>query len=502
MISTKMRIWIKKIKMREVLSLFTIASVASCFFDHQSVSKAPDHIIDTAAIAPAEQLSKAYATIAAFVKPSVVSVFSEKKIKYRAQDFPFGDDFFNEFFGNQRHPPRKPGREYKIPQMGMGSGMLLDHEGNILTNYHVIDSVDEIEVQFPDEKRIKARVIGKDPRSDIAVIRVSSEGMKSRPVVTFSDSDAVQIGEIVLAIGAPFGLAQTVTHGIISAKGRNEVGIEDYEDFLQTDAPINPGNSGGPLVNTRGEIVGMNSAIATAMGQSGGVGFAIPSNMIKTLLPKLIKGEVIIRGELGVGIQNLTESLAHQFDLKSTEGVLISQIAPGSTAEKAGLKVGDVILRFDGKQVTDIHVLRNLVAAAAPGSKIKIEYSRDKKIETVTAVMGQQKTIQAEAQSEESEIPDEPDRLGLSVETLTKETAQRYHSEETTGVIITDIDEGSPAALAGLQVGDVIVQVNHKPVKKVEEFNSFVSKSKRQPVLLLLKRGNMSLFVSIQDDQS
>jgi serine protease Do len=235
--------------------------------------------IDPAVVAPAEQLGKAYAMVAAHVRPAVVSVYSEKVVKFQQfqMPFPFGDQFFQQFFGNQIPQQRMHPREYKQYQRGMGSGMILDREGHILTNYHVVKDVDEISVRLADKRKFEAEIVGTDPRTDIAVIKLKGRLPHDLPTVTLGDSDALEVGDLVLAIGAPFGLTQTVTAGMISAKGRSDVGITDYEDFLQTDAPINPGNSGGPLVNMRGEVVGMNSAIATSVGQFAGVGFAIPA---------------------------------------------------------------------------------------------------------------------------------------------------------------------------------------------------------------------------------
>lgn len=498
--------FIQRIQISISIHLLLALSSAACIRTNDSAAKTVpnDSPIESAEIAPVEQLGKAFTTIAAHVKPAVVSVFSEKTIKFRQEDlpFPFGDDLFNEFFGQRAPGPRRPGRsrEYKIPETGMGSGMILDHQGNILTNYHVIQNVDEIKVLFPDQKIFKAKVIGKDARTDVAIIQVQGHGLEKYPIINWGDSDAIQVGDIVLAIGAPFGLAQTVTHGIISAKGRSDVGIADYEDFLQTDAPINPGNSGGPLVNARGEIIGMNSAIATSVGQSGGIGFAIPSNMIKAMLPKIIKGEAITRGELGVGIQTLTEDLAHHFGPKDVKGVLISQVRPGSAAEKAGVKDGDIIIRYDGKPVEDARVFRNLVAGTLPGSKVKIELLRNKKNQIVTATIGQQSEEPTEAFIGNKELHGILERLGLSVETLTKDLARRFHAKETSGVVISDIEDGGPASLAGLQVGDVIAQVNHKAVKNADEFTHILSRIKDNTVLMLVKRQGQSMFVSIQVD--
>jgi serine protease Do len=301
-----------------------------------------------------------------------------------------------------------------------------------------------------------------------------------------------------MAIGAPFGLTQTVTTGIISAKGRSDVGITDYEDFLQTDAPINPGNSGGPLVNMRGEVVGMNSAIATSVGQFAGVGFAIPSNMIRTLLPRLVKGEKITRGQLGVVIQEVTRDLAKQFGLSEPKGALVAQVNKNSPAEKAGIKVGDVILRYDGHEVTDTRSLRNAVAATAPGTQVKIELLRNGKTETLTVTVGKLETETAAATpSKEGESA--LAKLGLTVQTLTPDLASRFNVENQKGVVITDVQSGSLASLANLQQGDVILEANHQKVSSVAELEQILANAKdKDSVLLLVNHQGTTVFVVLQ----
>jgi serine protease Do len=458
-------------------------------------------------VAPAEQLGNSYAAVAAHVKPAVVSVYSEKMVKIQPQEFPFnfpfGDDFFNQFFGQQQPRLRNKPKEYRVPQSGMGSGMILDKQGHILTNYHVVSDVDEIKVRLADKRSFKAKIVGTDPKTDVAIIKITGKIPDDLPTVQLGDSDALEVGNLVIAVGAPFGLAQTVTNGIISAKGRSDVGIAAYEDFLQTDAPINPGNSGGPLVNMRGEVIGMNSAIATGgaqfggEGQSAGVGFAIPSNMIKSMLPTLIKGGKITRGMLGVIIQDINEDLARQFHLPDTKGALVSQVNKDSPAEKAGLESGDVIVRYDGKEVSDTRQLRNLVAATAPGSNVRIAVIRNGKERTLNATIGKMTAATAATSRPSGKAADQLDRLGLNVQTLTPELARRYDLQGESGVIITGVDPDSPAAIANLQAGDLIVEANRVPVANVGEFQDALGKSPDQ-LLLLIKRNGASLFVVIQ----
>lgn len=451
--------------------------------------------------APAEQLGKSLAAVAAHVKPAVVSVYSEKTVRFRSPDFmfPFGDDFFDQFFGDQFQFRRAPGqqREFQVPQRGMGTGMLLDKEGHILTNYHVVQDVDEIKVQLSDKRTFMAKIVGADRKTDVAVLEMKGSIPRDLPTIELGDSDALEDGNLVMAIGAPFGLTQTVTTGVISAKGRSDVGIADYEDFLQTDAPINPGNSGGPLINMRGEVIGMNSAIETNVGQYSGVGFAIPSNMIRNMLPTLLKGGQITRGMIGVSIQDVTKELADQFHLSGNKGALISQVNKNSPAEKAGLKAGDVIVRFNGRGVSGSSQLRNMVAASAPGSKASIVVIRNGKEQTFTVTIGKMAAEPVSSNGAARGGEGQLSRLGLTVQTLTPDLARQYDVDADKGVLVTGVEDGSVAAMSSLQPGDLIVEADHKPVSSVEELQSILDKDKEQ-ILLLIKRKSGSVFVVIQ----
>jgi serine protease Do len=465
--------------------------------------------INAALTAPAEQLGMAYAAVAAHIKPAVVSVYSEKMVKFQSTEspfiFPFNDDLFGQFF-NQPAPHKFHGkpREFKVPQNGMGSGMILDKEGRILTNYHVVSDVDNIKVQLADKRSFEAKIIGSDPKSDVAIIQITGKVPDNLQVVQLGDSDAMEDGYLVLAVGAPFGLAQTVTNGIISAKGRSDVGIAAFEDFLQTDAPINPGNSGGPLVNMRGEVIGMNSAIATGgtpfggEGQFAGVGFSIPSNMIKAMLPTLSKGEKINRGMLGIVIQDINPELAAQFHLNNTKGALITQVNKASPAEKAGLKSGDVIVRFEDKEVKDTKQLRNFVAATAPGNNVRLTVIRDGKEKIISSTIGKMSGAEKESLAKpKTKAGSHLSELGVSVQTLTPELAQQYDLHDEEGVVITEVNPGSPASVANLKNGDLIVEVNRMPVTDVKELRDALSASPDQ-VLMLVKRNDSSLFVVIR----
>ena len=452
-------------------------------------------------VAPALQLEKAFAAVAAHVKPAVVSVYSERTVKLQSPQFPFpfGDKFFHQFFGPGFSSPRGQPREYNVPQRGMGSGMIIDKQGHILTNYHVVQDGDKLNVRLADQRRFDAEVVGTDPKTDVAIIKIKGKVPDDLPTVDLGDSDALQVGDLVIAIGSPFGLTQTVTQGIISATGRQDVGIADYEDFLQTDAPINPGNSGGPLVNMHGQVIGMNSAIATSVGQFAGVGFAIPVNMIKTIMPTLLKGGKVTRGMLGVVIQEVNDDLAKQFHLPEARGALVSQIQENSPAAKAGLKVGDVIVSYNGTQIKDTRELRNFVAASNPGARVDIGIIRDGKQQTLTATIGTLTEETAEAGAGAVEGSKQLADLGLTVQALTPQLAQRYSLEKEQGVLITGVADGSIAAMGGLQPGDLIAEVDRHAVTSVQDLQDALDKAKnKNTVLFLIKRKGGSLFVVLQ----
>ena len=456
----------------------------------------------------ARQLNDAFVSVAERVRPSVVSIYSEKVIKMRRPEFnlPFGEEFFR-FFGDpdsyrrRQQPQQSPPREYKYHQGGMGSGIIVDKEGHILTNNHVVDDADELKVTLADKRIFVAEIVGTDPKTDLAVIKIKGKVPNDLPVAELGDSDAVRIGEMVLAIGAPFGYAQTVTQGIISAKGRSTFsGSDNYEDFIQTDAAINPGNSGGPLVNLDGKIIGINSAIATRVCQFGGVGFAIPSNMAKGIWPTLAKGGKISRGQLGVIIQNIDQDLKEQFKLATTKGAVVSQVNKDSAAEKAGIKVGDVIVRYNGKEIEDVSVLRNIVAGTAPGTKVDVVVMRDGREKTLTAKLGELPSDDTEAAGKGGEGEASSTALGISVEGLTSANAKQFGFEkEDQGVVVREVEDSSQAAEAGLRVGDLITEVNREKVASVQEFNDALKQAKdKSSVLMLIKAKGASRFVIIK----
>jgi serine protease Do len=457
--------------------------------------------------APARDLSRGFSSVVTAIRPAVVSVYSEKTVNAGGRSFsmPFGengDDLFEQFFGRNFQGPQSQTPSSKrhgspgIPQRGMGSGMILDKEGHILTNNHVVRDVDQIKVQLADDREFPAEVVGSDPMSDIAIIKIKGKVPDNLPIVRIGDSSKLQVGDWVLAIGAPFGLKQTVTAGIISATGRSDMGIEDYEDFIQTDAAINPGNSGGPLVNMDGEVIGMNTAIATQSGQFAGVGFAIPINMAKNYMPSLLKGNSIVRGFLGIVIQDINDALAKQFHLPDRHGALVAQVNSGSPADKAGLKSGDVITKFNNQKVENTRELRKQVSMIEPGTKVDMSVLRggsDTNLSVTIGKMPGKPQIAAAKEGGASTL----DKVGLRVATLTPEAAKQRGYEGMEGLLITAVEPGSPAALADLQEGDLITEVNHKSLTTVEDLRNAMS-SADDGVLLLVKRNDASLYVVLK----
>jgi serine protease Do len=396
------------------------------------------------------------------------------------RDF-FGEDFFERFFGE---PPQRERRS-------LGSGVIIDKGGYILTNNHVIEQADEIEVRLSDKRKFTAKVIGKDPKTDLAVIKIDAPS--DLPVAKLGDSAKIRIGEWAIAIGNPFGLDQTVTVGVISAVGRSDVGITTYEDFIQTDASINPGNSGGPLLNLNGEVIGINTAIV-ATGQ--GIGFAIPINMAREIKDRLIAQGRVVRGWLGVGIQELTEELAAQFGVKPNDGVLVGNVMKDSPAERGGLRPGDIIQELNGTKISGVHQLQKEVAQASVGSQARLKVLRERESMTLTVALGEQPTDVATASEPESQPAEVAERFGLTVQDLTPELRSQLRLGTVEGVMVSSTDEDSPAARAGIRPGDVITEANRAPVKSARDFSRILGQVRRgQNLLLLVRRDGNSRFV-------
>jgi len=397
------------------------------------------------------------------------------------RDF-FGDDFFDKFFGNGGR------REYR--QRSLGSGFVIDKEGYILTNNHVVEKATTIKVKLSDEKEYDARIVGRDPKTDIALIKIDVK--QSLPVAVMGDSESLQVGDWVVAIGNPFGLEHTVTAGIVSAKGRI-IGAGPYDQFIQTDASINPGNSGGPLLNLKGEVVGINTAIVSG-GQ--GIGFAIPVNVAKDMLAQLKSKGKVARGWLGVVIQKMTPEIAKSFGMKESEGALVADVMDQSPADKAGIKRGDVIISYNGKTIKDNESLPRLVAATEIGAKAKIVLIRDRKEMEVTVVIGE---LQEEGLRASRKTEVEKD-LGLVVQDITAEIAKHLNLKDRKGVIVTDVLPGSPAQEADIRSGDVIREIGRRPVRSVADFKEAVKRSNvKEGVVMLIQRENATFYAVIRE---
>jgi serine protease Do len=434
-------------------------------------------------------LSKAFTQVAHDAMPSVVFIQVEQTLQgddpQSSLNNPFdlfGEEFFERFFG-QRFPhqqrERRQPRSYR--QQGQGSGFIVSSDGYILTNHHVVGEADKITVTLADNREFKAKLVGTDAKTDVAVIKIDG---KNLPVLPRGDSDKLAVGEWVIAIGNPFGLTHTMTVGVVSAKGRSRMGITDYEDFIQTDAAINPGNSGGPLLNLDGEVVGINTAIFSQSGGYMGIGFAIPMNMATAIQKQLIATGKVSRGYLGVSIQDLTPDLAKSFGLSGKEGVLVAGVSPDTPAAAAGFKTGDVIVDFDGATVTDTSHLRNLVAQTPVGQHVSVRVIRDKTEQELSVTIAEQP-----AKMVATSAPNEPEALeqwGFTAQDLTAELGKQlgYSGEE--GVVVTDVESGSPADEAGLSRGTLIREVNRQAVRSTEELMQLLSSAKASKQALLL----------------
>ncbi|MBI3592282.1 MAG: DegQ family serine endoprotease [Nitrospirae bacterium] len=418
-----------------------------------------------------KETSKAFSEIVRAVSPAVVNISSVKTLK--RQPTPF-DEFFDFLY------PFPDGRSKKWKEQSLGSGVIVSPDGYIVTNNHVVEQSDEIKVILFDKRSFRAKIIGADPKTDIAIIKISASGL---PVVPWGDSDRLQVGEFVLAIGNPFGLSHTVTMGIISAVGRVDVGIADYENFIQTDAAINPGNSGGPLVNIKGELIGINTAIFSKTGGYQGIGFAVPTNMVRLVMDQLLRKGKVTRGWIGVSIQELTPELVQKFGLKLSEGALVSDVVKGSPAQRAGIMRGDIILEFDGKKQVTMKVLR-----------------RDRTI-TANVTIVELPADVAEAIPSSSQKPeaDENALSGIAAMDLNRAIAKQLGiDKDEKGVVIVRIEPNSPAEDAGLKKGDIIQEVDRQRITNLNEFNKVISRVKPDDtVLLFVNRNGKKFYVAL-----
>jgi serine protease Do len=434
-----------------------------------------------------------FAPIVKEVLPNVVNISSSKvartpnQMPEGMQTDPFFQQFFGQGFGNRPEIP-KDRREQSL-----GSGVIVSPEGYVLTNNHVVDGATDVKVTLSDKRELKAQVVGTDPKTDVAVLKL--EGSKF-PAITLGDSSKVQVGDYALAIGDPFGVGQTVTMGIVSAKGRGNLGIEDYEDFIQTDAPINPGNSGGALVNDRGQLVGINTAILShGSGGNEGIGFAIPINLARDVMGQILDHGKVTRGYLGVVVQPITPAMAKALGQTELKGALVGDVSPRGPAQLSGVERGDVILEINGKVVNDSNELRNTVAMMQPGEAVQLKISRNGSTREISVKLGELPVSKQEAQNQ-PEGASKDALEGVSVESLNAETAKQLELPESTkGVVVTGIDPSSPKAESGLRKGDVIQEVNHQSVHNVAEFEQAMHKSGNS-ALLLVNRGGTTLFIA------
>jgi len=443
-----------------------------------------------------------FAEIAEKVTPAVVFVSVEQEVVQQMPDIFFGDpfeefndEFFKRFFGQPF--PRQPQRQAPRKQIrrGQGSGFIISSDGYIMTNNHVVEGAEKITVKLSDSRELSAKVVGTDPETDVAVIKVDANNL---PVVQLGDSDKLKVGEWVLAIGNPFGLSHTVTAGIVSAKGRSKIGLSEYEDFIQTDAAINFGNSGGPLLNIDGKVVGMNSAIFSRSGGYMGIGFAIPVNMAKYVYDKIMTEGKVTRGYMGIMLNELTPEMAEHFGVKGRKGVLVGKVEENSAAQKGGIERGDIIVKMDSKAVENPDNFRNEVARKAPGTKVNLVVIRN----------GEEKELSIELRAKESKAAlaeaggKEAKQLGITVQDLTPELAQQFgYPEEKSGVIVTDVDPASPAADVGISQGTLILEVNRQKVENTQDFWKLVKKAEGSVLLYIrqnTQQGEISRYVVVK----
>jgi serine protease Do len=435
-----------------------------------------------------------FSTVIKPALPAVVNIRSSKVVKHNGPNLSpfFNDPMFRQFFGDQfGHGQQQPRSER---EQSLGSGVIVSPDGTVLTNNHVIDGASDIHVYLNDKREFTAKLVGTDPKTDVAVLKIDARDL---PTLALGDSAKLQVGDLVFAIGDPFGIGETATMGIVSATGRGGLGIENYEDFIQTDAAINPGNSGGAMIDLHGNLIGLNTAILTGGGGGNqGVGFAIPVNMVRNVMDQILAHGKVVRGYLGIYIQDLTPELAKQFGLNQGGGVLVGDVSPDTPAARAGLKKGDVILKLNGTPVDSRSSLQVQIAQTSPGTPVKLDVWRDGKTSNFTVDLGE-----LPEKAEKAGPGEQPSGAleGVDVETLTPEIAQQLDLPAgTKGVVVDSVDSASAAAGSGLSRGDVIQEVNHKPVHNAEEFRQALAGSQGRPVLLLVNHGGVTGYTVIE----
>lgn len=460
----------KNVLERRLISIVVIVVVSILW---GMIPPMPAQAKDTNGMKMLQEMENVLVDLAQHVKPAVVNISPATNPSPKQGDSPRGD-----------RPPESS---------GSGSGVIIDKKGYILTNNHVVGDASEVEVRLSDKSRFTGKVVGKDPDTDIAVVKVESD--HDLPFVPIGDSSTVKVGQWVMAVGNPFGLDRTVTFGVISALGRENVNLSRYEDFIQTDASINPGNSGGPLFNLDGEVIGINTAIINF---AQGIGFAIPSNMVKNVMSQLIATGRVVRGWLGVGIQPVTADLASKFNVKEDEGVLVNEVFEGDPASKAGIQPGDIIIKLEGRSVDTPQTLSRLIASYPPGKAATFEIIRDGKHKTMTVKLGERKeeAVTASIPRQQPETS-----LGLNVQDLTPELAERFKLKDEKGVLVTKVEAGSSADSEGIKEGDLIKEVNRTKVQNSDDFRNAIGKVKKgESVLIRIIREDRAFYVVLKTD--
>src|SRR5215475_1844180 len=491
-------------------AVFGSAATARGWFNGGGV-KVPIYVSSDAKVNEQVTLNGGFSAIAKAVTPAVVTINISSR-RSAQQQIPFMFDPFRDFFDRQspgdegsprRRAPRQQQGQGRLVQVGLGSGVIVSPDGYILTNNHVVDEADKVEVELSDNRKFIAKVIGVDPPSDIAVIKIAASGL---PTVAFGDSDKVEVGDLVLAVGNPLGVGQTVTMGIISAKSRQSPGRgnETYEDFLQTDAAINQGNSGGALVNLRGELIGVPSQIYSRSGGNVGIGFAIPTKMARNVMDQLVRNGKVHRGKLGIYIHDINPDIAKQFGYSGSTGAVVEDVEKGDAADQAGVKAGDIITEFQGQRVTDGSQLKNLSSQIAPGTTVRFKVFRSGAERELTAKLSERDNENDTAKKPKSEPTASSLGVlsGVSVENISSDWSKKLNlAPSTRGVVVVEVDPDSNAAAAGLHPGVVIEEVAKQPVTNVNEFNAAIQKADKKEVLLRIRADGHSGFIIVKSDE-
>ena len=515
MLSQDMRQTFRKLPFKARLALLGGAilmigsSMAFSRLAENDDAKAPVRlVVEEAPVKRDGRFTTSFAPMIKKVSPAVVNVFTTTAARQNTSQnrSPFDDPFFRRFFGDDLPGGGEQQRRFRTPrQNGLGSGVIVSEDGYILTNNHVVENADEIKVALNDEREFTAKVVGRDDKSDVAVLKVDA---KNLPYLHVANSDTLEVGDVVLAIGNPFGVGQTVTMGIVSATGRGNIGL-DYEDFIQTDAAINPGNSGGALIDAEGRLVGINTAIISRSGGNQGIGFAIPVNLARSVMESLVKDGRVVRGFMGVNIQDVTPTLAQEFNLKDNDGALVADVTAGSPAEKAGIKAGDIITKLDGKPVRDSRHLKLQVAQISPNTKVPVEVLRDGSTKALTVQLKEfprnELAANSRRGSNDSGSEAEETLKGVSVGNIDARARQQLSlPSNLNGAIVTGIDETSAAFEAGLREGDVILEINRKPVGSADDAVELSAKNDKKGSVLLRvwSRGGTRYVVVKEDKQS